>query len=289
MDYVPITIDVVIHMKDHHTSVMSFTHPCQSDSIRFSQFFQRAVAFLKSAGMHATSTHQAVGQCFIDDFDDFEDDCDDSTEASWAEKIDMVLTDICSPIAGLREQAFQGLARWAEHFPASHVALAQGFTKSSSQFALTLLTRPLAERYPASAMLRSIACGHSLEARQALSASPLLAMLLGMEVTGLPSVVAQDIEVVVRTLQSLSIDVKKPGDYHQDKFASNSTRCTDLESLRGALDDDSTDSRASDAWKAQDTMDAHLKKITFTPECDLPLDLRRMCNATENLFMDCEI
>jgi hypothetical protein len=291
IDYVPLPIEVRAFADGADVSVV-FKQTTQNDVIRFKQLFDQFVAFFRSLNMKVTTLQQASARSGLidDDFDDSDDESVDDDEPSWSQRVELVLADAVSPIATMREHAFQCLARWVASAPASHAAVAEGLVKYATQLGLTLLTGPLAEMYPASAMLRSVACGASPEAQKLLSESTLYTLLAKLEVSTLPSLVTRELTVAVQSLQKVSNEKQCliPNETHcfikkktLPTFASNSTRCTDLDSIHEFSDLESSGGNSTCGM-----MDSEVRHKTFNSTFvpDMPAACLHFYSVADNLF-----
>jgi len=288
MDSVPLPIEVCT-LADGEDAIVVFKHPSQSDIIRFHKLYEWFVAFFQSLNLQATTSQQTIAGAWsrlIDDDFDSDDDSVDDDVPSWSERVDFVFADAVSSIATIREQAFQCLARWSASAPASHAAVAQGLAKYASQLGWTLLASPLAEMYPASSMLKNVACGTSPEVQKIISDSELFTVLASLEMSMLPSLVTSNLSMAVQNLRKVS-DEKQ---CHQKadistRCTSDSTRCTSLDSLPnwGDIMSDNSETSSLGAMKRGCKLSG-MQDSTFVMEVPERL---QFYNLADNLFDEC--
>jgi hypothetical protein len=281
IDSVPLHIEVCAIADGEDVSVV-FKHPSQNDIIRFKQLYERFVAFFQSLNMQVTTSQQAITGAWSglidDDFDSDDDSVTDDVH-SWPERVDLVLADAISSVATIREQAFQCLARWSASAPASHEAMAQGLARYASQLGLTLLASLLAEMYPASSMLKNVACSTSPEAQKILSDSEFFTVLTSLEVSMLPSLVTSNLTLAVQSLRKVS-DEKQCRE--KVDISGNSTRCTSIASSPDFGSMESSETSTLGAVKREvRCKPSVMLDTTFMPE---PL---QFYNLADNLFHEC--
>lgn len=288
MDSVPLRI-VVRTFADGEDVTVVFKHPSQSDIIRFHKLYKCFVTFLQSLNMQVTTSPQAVAGAWsgliADDFDNDDDSVDDDAP-SWSKRVELVLADSVSSVATVREQAFQCLARWSASAPASHAAIAQSLAKYACQLSLTLVAGSLAEMYPASSMLKNMACGTSPEVQKILSDSELFTVLANLEVSMLPALVTGNLTLAMHSLQKVS-DQKQ---HHQEAdITSFSTQCTNFDSVPDCGDIESQSSETS-SLEAM-AREAMAREVRHKPSAqdstsglEMSGDQLQFYNLADNLF-----
>jgi hypothetical protein len=187
VDFVPLTIEACTYAAAGGVTSLDLKHE-QSDAVRFKRVCDKLVAFLRSSGMHASTAQDAAANVplaakakLVDDDAAFMDDLStEDPEASWNDRVELVMADLDSQRSYIRELAAQSMARWATSSTASHVSLAQGFADRAEKFAIDYFGNPqapLVELYPLAATLRCVACGGISEAYAILSQSPIAATI----------------------------------------------------------------------------------------------------------------
>jgi len=245
MDFIPLSIDICIFSPNgvDETAVV-LLDLSQGDVICFNRFVERLTTFLMSTGLRIVAPHHGAAGIRTglvdDDFGDMQDDMSTDDHLSWPERVELVLADVNSPNAAVREEAFQCLARWAVSAPSSREEVANGLAKHGAKLFANPLSS-LAETYPVASALRAMTCGTSPGACKIISNSNLFTALRTMKVSEFPPLVAHELLMTAQNLQVPHKVLAGPDfqkdDSLGDKFTSNSTKfaSTDLESL---TDDD---------------------------------------------------
>jgi hypothetical protein len=236
VDFIPVRVEVYAMPDGAFDVALSFNHPSQKDIVRFNCLVEHSIAFLQSQGMQiGTSKKMGLNQLI--------DDVPEDQELSWKERVEVVQDNMASDCAMLREESLQYLARWADLSPACHTAVANVFVKSKFEerlLAAASTPLPLAELYPAISALHSVSCATSPEACDILCSAPICAALKTLTSSELPPIVASKLAVAVQSLQLWNAFSPKLSDEKITRdMGSNSTRCTDLDTLHdfGDLDD----------------------------------------------------
>lgn len=182
VDYVPVEIEICISAEGPgaDSSTVALRHCSSSDIVRFKRVFECLVRFFESEGLHITAPQQSqmgafsVATQLVDDVLDFTDEESVADESSWSERIELALGGVDAGSAEVREQTFRTLVHWAAFSPTSHVAMSHCLAKRASgieQMFHAQSPAPVSETYPVAALLSSLACGQSLEAKDILSKS----------------------------------------------------------------------------------------------------------------------
>lgn len=282
VDYVPLCVEVGTGATPDGVSFVALTHISRSDVVRFNRVCERLAVFLGSSGLPAAAPPHAIdgGEPLVKKAglidDDFMDEIStDDEEASWADRVELMLADLESGQAHVREEAVQGLARWAASAAESHSALARGFASHAETVGKALFGSPqasVAETYPLAAALRSVAFSECVKAKAILSESPLAAVMDEYEplLAAFPPLVARELSSLMLGMQKVSVkaSVKKPFEYDVVCESPSSTCCSGLDSIRYFEDE---------SFAAVPMMDTSVRTTRKTLEASTVLKNSKFC------------